>query len=286
MQSTQEPKKAKWNLIIDVAKCENCNNCYMTLLDEYVDNDFPKYSKSCPRHGHHWIELDTHERGSGSLMDVAYLFSTCNQCDNPPCMKAAKNNAVYKREDGIVMIDPEKAKGQKELVQACPYGHIWWNEEHELPQKWSWDAHLLDAGWKEPRPISVCATASLKAMLASDDVIAALVKEEQLEVLHPEFGTIPRVWYKNLYRYTHEHIAGCIAEFNNDIEDVVIGAKVVLMQDNKELDSCTSNMFGDFTFDAIEPHSGDYQIRVFHNGKVKEQSLAMHVSVNIGVIHI
>ena len=27
-----------------------------------------------------------------------------------------------------------KAKGQKQLVDACPYGHIWWNEELQIPQ--------------------------------------------------------------------------------------------------------------------------------------------------------
>lgn len=286
MQSAQKSKGAKWNLIVDVAKCENCNNCYMTLLDEYVDNDFPKYSKPSPRHGHHWIKLDTHERGSGSLMDVAYLFSTCNQCDNPPCMKAAKNDAVYKRKDGIVMIDPEKSTGQKELVQACPYGHIWWNEELNLPQKWSLDAHLLDADWKEPRPVSVCATGSLKAILASDETIKTLVKEEGLEVLHPEFGTEPRVWYKNLYRYTHEHITGSIAEIKDGVEDVVIDAKVVLMQDDKELDSCTSDMFGDFIFDAIVPDSGDYQVCIFYEDKIVKHPVLMGISVNVGVIYI
>ena len=38
-------------------------------------------------------------------------------CEKPSCVEAAENNAVYKRPDGIVMIDPEKAVGQRQIRQ-------------------------------------------------------------------------------------------------------------------------------------------------------------------------
>ena len=44
----------KWNLVIDVAKCTNCNNCFLADKDEYVGNDFPGYAAPQPRHGHRW----------------------------------------------------------------------------------------------------------------------------------------------------------------------------------------------------------------------------------------
>ena len=51
-------------------------------------------------------------------------------------IKTAKDGAVYKGDDGIVIIiDPEKAKGQKEIVDTCPYRAIYWNEEKDVPQK-------------------------------------------------------------------------------------------------------------------------------------------------------
>jgi nitrate reductase beta subunit len=31
---------------------------------------------------------------------------------------------ISKRKDGIVIIDPDKAKGNKDMVGACPYGAI------------------------------------------------------------------------------------------------------------------------------------------------------------------
>jgi Fe-S-cluster-containing dehydrogenase component len=125
----------KWNMIIDVAECTNCNLCTLAVMDEYVGNAWPGYTAPMPKHGHKWINILQKERGQVPMIDIAYVPTMCNHCDNPPCMAKA-GDAVKKREDGIVLIDPEKAKGRKDLVEACPYGHIWWNEELQLPQIW------------------------------------------------------------------------------------------------------------------------------------------------------
>ena len=58
----------KWNMIIDVAECEDCNNCFLACKDEHVENDFPKYSAAQPKHGHRWINIMRKERGRGSLI--------------------------------------------------------------------------------------------------------------------------------------------------------------------------------------------------------------------------
>ena len=44
------------------------------------------------------------------MIDIAYVPTMCNHCDDAPCIKAAQNGAIAKREDGIVIIDPVKAK--------------------------------------------------------------------------------------------------------------------------------------------------------------------------------
>ena len=140
----------KWNLIVDVERCDNCRICFLATKDEHIGNDFPGYAASQPPQGHNWIEIERHERGTYPIVDAHYMPVMCNHCDDAPCMKAAKNGAVKKRADGIVIIDPEKAKGQKAIADACPYGAISWNEELQLPQAWIFDAHLLDDGWKPP----------------------------------------------------------------------------------------------------------------------------------------
>ena len=109
----------KWNLIVDVAECTNCNLCTLAAMDEYVGNDFPGYSAPMPRHGHKWIDILQKERGQVPTIDIAYVPTMCNHCDNAPCV-AKGGGAVSKRDDGIVLIDPVKAKGRKDIVDVLP----------------------------------------------------------------------------------------------------------------------------------------------------------------------
>ena len=34
----------KWYFIIDVAKCMDCNNCFIACKDEHENNDWPGYT--------------------------------------------------------------------------------------------------------------------------------------------------------------------------------------------------------------------------------------------------
>ena len=108
----------QWNLIVDVANCTNCNLCVLAVQDEYCGNEFPGYAAEMPKHGHRWIEIKQKVRGKAPLVDAAYLPVMCQHCDEAPCIKAAKNNAVTKRSDGIVLIDPDKSKGQRQIVDS------------------------------------------------------------------------------------------------------------------------------------------------------------------------
>ncbi|MGQ9629032.1 MAG: 4Fe-4S dicluster domain-containing protein [bacterium] len=50
-----------------------------------------------------------------------YLQRICNHCTYPACLAACPRKAIYKREDGIVLIDQERCRGYQECVRACPY---------------------------------------------------------------------------------------------------------------------------------------------------------------------
>ena len=39
----------KWNLIVDVARCDNCRNCFLATKDEHIGNDFPVMRPPNPR---------------------------------------------------------------------------------------------------------------------------------------------------------------------------------------------------------------------------------------------
>src|SRR5258707_246849 len=130
----------KWNMIIDVAECTNCNLCTLATMDEYVGNDWPGYSKSMPKHGHKWINILQQERGH----------------------------------------------------QSCPTG-------------------------------------AMRAVYIEEADMSRMVGEESLEVMRPELATKPRVYYKNLWRYSTCFIGGSVATEANGVVDCVEGASVRLL---------------------------------------------------------
>jgi Fe-S-cluster-containing dehydrogenase component len=276
----------KWNMIIDVAECTNCNLCTLSAMDEYVGNAWEGYSAPMPRHGHKWINILQKERGQIPMIDIAYVPTMCNHCDDAPCIKAAPAGAIKKRSDGIVLIDPVKAKGQKQVVAACPYGHIWWNEDVQLPQAWTFDAHLIDQGWEQTRGQQACPTGAMRALKLEDDEMARLARDEGLETMRPELGTKPRVYYRNLWRFAKCFIGGSVSEEKSGIVDCVEGASVQLIKDGASVAVTTTDNYGDFKFDKLDENSGRYVVQVFSAGRTKSLDAELGVSVNLGEIRL
>lgn len=275
----------KWNLIIDVALCENCGNCSLAAKDEHVGNEFPGYSAAHQPLGNNVIKVYRKVRGRGGMVDAAYLPTMCNHCDAAPCVSAG-GGAVRKRADGIVIIDPIEARGRRDLVASCPYGAIVWNEEQQLPQTWIFDAHLLDQGWSAPRCVQVCPTSAIEAKKCSEEAMSIKAREESLEVLRPELKTRPRVYYRNLYRYTHCFIGGAVSTVIDGRSECLEGATVVLVDARHTKASRLTDMFGEFRFEALPMHSGTYTLEITHptHGTATRRVLLADESVNLGEI--
>jgi Fe-S-cluster-containing dehydrogenase component len=241
----------KWHMVIDVARCHDCNNCFLADKDEFVGNDWAPYSVAQPWEGHRWLNIQRKERGQFPQVQVAFLPLLCMHCDDAPCIKGSSEGAVYKRQDGLVIIDPEKAKGHPEIVDTCPYGAIFWNDEANVAQKCTGCVHLLENGWKDTRCSQVCPTEALKLVLADDAEMAERVRAEGLESYGPELGTAPRVYYKNLYKWTKAFVAGSVVF--GDTGECAEGAKVVVVQDGGATLETQTDNFGDFCVDGLKP---------------------------------
>ena len=276
----------KWNLVLDVALCQGCNNCFLACKDEFFENDFPPFSVAQPRHGQKWMNIKRKERGGYPKVDVSYLPVACMQCDNAPCINKAENGAVYKRDDGIVIIDPKKALGKKEIVDTCPYNLIWWNDEKNVPQKCTMCVHLLEEGWEQPRCVQVCPTGALTVVLADDAEMQKIVESKKLEVLSPEFGTSPRFYYRNLYRFTHCFIAGSVAL--KDTDECAEGAVITLFDSSdKKVSETKANNYGDFKFDGLVENSGKHRLEIeYADYKKGDFKTEITVSVNIGTVFL
>ena len=258
---------AKYGMVIDITKCNGCYNCVLACKDEYCGNDYPAYSAAQPLTGHFWMRLIEKERGKFPKVKVAYTAVPCMQCEDAPCLQAASNNAIYRRPDGIIIIDPEKAANQKEIASACPYRVIYWNEEKNIPQKCTFCAHLLDKGWKEPRCVEACPTGALifGDLEDPDSQIAKIMASTKVETLHPEYGLKPRVHYIGLPK---RFIAGTV--IFEDKEDECAENVTVTLTDKTTRKTAQTDNYGDFEFEELESEA-EYTVKIEHPGYAPQE---------------
>lgn len=256
--------------VVDLDKCNGCYGCQLACKDENVANEWPPYSKPQPKTGQFWLHMTEKVHGSVPKVRVEYRPDMCRHCDNAPCI-AAGDGAVYKRDDGLVIIDPDKAAGKHDLVQACPYGAIYWNEELDIPQKCTGCAHLVDAG-KLPHCVEACATGALQ--FGEEEDFAAQIAEASDEFTIGDER--PRVHYLHPFKL----FAG--GEVWDPQADLVIeGARVVLEGEKTGRLEARSDGFGDFWFWHID--AGRYRLSIAADGFRRiEKDIDVQESMNIG----
>jgi Fe-S-cluster-containing dehydrogenase component len=277
----------KWNMIVDIERCNNCRGCFLAVKDEHTGNEFPGYAAEQPPMGANWLDIERKERGSYPIVDAHFKPVMCNHCDDAPCMKVAKNGAIKKRGDGIVIIDPDKAKGQKEIVDACPYGAVSWNAELELPQIWIFDAHLLDQGWDKTRIEQMCPTDVFRSVKVEDAEMQRIVESEGLETRGSKEGARPRVWYKNTHLFDKIFVSGTVVAMVDGIEECVAGAEIIVKKDGSEVGSATTDIFGEFKIDKLEPESGSYEVKISAATRSTSQNFELtDASLYLGTLEV
>jgi Fe-S-cluster-containing dehydrogenase component len=266
-------------MIIDIEKCNGCYNCQVACKDEHVANDWTPIAKPQPDTGQFWMKVTDIVQGTVPKVRVRYMHDICQHCDEAPCIPACKSKAIYQRNDGIVIIDPEKCTGNRNCLDACPYGVIYFNTDLNISQKCTFCAHLLDKDWKEPRCVDACPTGALTFGEESElkDLIA------KAEVLKPETGAKPRVYYIGLLN--KYFIAGSV--YDPEEDECLEGATVTLTSlASKKAVSIETDIFGDFWFERQEP--GKYSLRIEKNGYAPKavESIDASKDVNVGDIEL
>jgi tetrathionate reductase subunit B len=262
--------------VIDVSICNGCYSCQIVCKDEHVGNDWTPYAKPQPDTGQFWLKMNEYVRGTVPKVKMHYVPALCMHCENPPCLPACPiKGAIYKRDDGLVIIDPEKCTGCRSCVDACPYNAIYFNEDLNIAQKCTGCAHLLDNGWKVPRCADACPTEAIKFGEASR--LKELINKA--EVLKPELKTRPRVHYLNIPR---KFIGGTL--YDPAAKEVIIGAACTLTdtKSGKKLSAATDG-FGDFWFEGLPVST--FSLNIESGGKSKTiESISTEKDVNLGDI--
>ncbi len=69
-------------------------------------------------------------------VEMYFLQTMCQQCENPACVEVCPTGACYKREtDGVVVIDRDKCIGCRSCERACPYKLNTYNSELNVMDK-------------------------------------------------------------------------------------------------------------------------------------------------------
>jgi NAD-dependent dihydropyrimidine dehydrogenase PreA subunit len=201
-------------------------------------------------------------------------------------MQAANNNAIKKRQDGIVIIDPEKSKGQKQIVDACPYGAIYWNNELQIPQAWPFDAHLLDRGWEKTKLESVCPTGVFQSKKISDQDMQKIAIDENLTTLESNSSARPRVYYKNNHGFEMCFVGGTVVTRKSGQEECLEGAVVKVLHNDQVIGQTHSDAFGDFKLGQLARNFGPVILRVEFEAEVKTLEIDLKQSLYVGCIEI
>ena len=254
----------KMHIVVDIAKCVGCFNCMIACKDEHVGNSWPPYTDEQQKHEQKWINPEKNERGKAPFTEVCYVTKFCMHCDNAHCL-STRPDVFTRRGDGIVLINMDKAKGDKSLLDLCPYGRISWNDELETAQKCTMCAHLLDDGWSEPRCVHACPLRALSVVKCEDGDFGEIVKAHKLKAL-TDGSNRPRVMYKNTYKYDTCFIAGTLAFNDGEVDRAAQGATVELRLNTELLTDVKTDFFGEFKIDRIPKNSGTFELTCLKDG--------------------
>ena len=217
--------KRRWAFGVDATKCIGCLRCVEACKRE---NDVPLTA----HHFNTWVEryvylegentarIDSHAdpvniAASGS--EKEYRFANryqdakvekaffvpklCNQCTHPPCVQVCPVGATYKAKDGVVLIDAKYCIGCRYCVQACPYGARWFNEAKGVTQKCYWCYHRITKGL-QPACVEACPVGAriFGDLNDKQSPISQFVRNNRVQVLKPETGNGPNVFYVGIDR--------------------------------------------------------------------------------------
>ncbi len=182
-------KKAKrYAMLIDLRRCIGCHSCSVSCKAE---NQVPLGVWRT------WVKQV--EKGIYPNVIRIFLPLLCNNCERPVCKTVCPVKATYQREDGIVMIDPHRCIGCKYCMAACPYNVRYVDPIKKIVQKCTWCYRRVDAG-DLPACVKTCVGGAriFGDINDPDSEIFRLISINSVQVIKPEKGTSPMVFYIDL----------------------------------------------------------------------------------------
>ncbi len=177
--------KKRYAMLIDLRKCIGCHSCSVACKAE---NEVPLGVFRS------WVKVI--QKGTYPHVTRSFMPILCNNCEEPICVTNCPVRASYKRDDGIVMVDPHRCIGCRYCMASCPYDVRHVNPLRKIVQKCNFCAHRVDAGL-EPACVETCLGGARVFGDLNDPKsrISQLIATNAVQVLKPEMATRPNVYY-------------------------------------------------------------------------------------------
>ncbi len=148
----------KYALIIDHELCWGCKTCEVACKQE-----------CCMPDGVKLISVD--EVGPKTInrkLDFFYHVNVCRHCDEPACVDICPDEAIGKRDDGIVVLDEKICSGCQLCIDACPYDAIAFETAKGVAQKCNLCHHRIDKGLYPACADNICLAHCIHLRTKSD----------------------------------------------------------------------------------------------------------------------
>ena len=181
----------RYGLVIDLDRCIGCHSCRIACK---VENNLDTGAG---------IRVDTiggkypdTPGGKYPNLSMYWLPVPCMHCDEPSCLAGCPEEAIYKRKDGLVLVDEEKCTGCQICIDVCPYGVINYDDNRDVIWKCALCQHRIEEGL-EPFCVVCCEGEAIFFGDLNDpeSKVSKLIIQKSAYTLRPEAETEPAVYY-------------------------------------------------------------------------------------------
>ncbi len=143
----------------DASTCSGCKACQVACKDRNDLEVGRLWRRVSEVAGGGWIR-----EGAAWRQDVfAYHLSiSCNHCERPICLEGCPARAIVRRDDGIVLIDPEHCLGCGYCGWVCPYSAPQYSDTLGTMSKCTFCVEDLEQG-RDPACVEACPVRALDA---------------------------------------------------------------------------------------------------------------------------
>ncbi len=147
----------RFGFLVNSDACSGCKTCQVACKDK---NDLPA--------GIHWRKV--YEVVAGGWEKAAHAWSctvaaynlsmSCTHCLQPVCIPACSPEAIWQREDGVVLIDESLCTRCRQCEHVCPYLAITFEPFTRKIGKCDFCVDFLDRGLR-PACVTACPNRAL-----------------------------------------------------------------------------------------------------------------------------